>query len=156
MALANVFKSFFGWGSGDKNTKEDADRIAQASANLDIDAAIAGHDNWKYRLRAHLDGVSSEKFVAEDICFDDRCDLGKWLHSAGQAKLGQFPAFTALVQHHKMFHYAASNVVALAQAGKAAEANKILDGQFSKHSKDVIEGLEGLKSVATSARGTRK
>lgn len=152
MALADVLKGFFGWGSTGKNAKEDAERIAQASANLDIDAAIAGHENWKHRLTAYLEGVSSEKFVAEEICFDDRCDLGKWLHGTGHAKLGQFAGFTALVQHHKMFHYAASNVVALSQAGKPDEAEKILAGQFSKHSKDVVEGLQGLKSAARQVR----
>lgn len=156
MALANVLKGLFGWGSSGKMSKEDAAQIARASASLDIDAAIAGHENWKHRLSAYLEGVSNEKFVAEEICFDDRCDLGKWLHGEGRAKLGRFAGFTALVQHHKMFHYAASNVVSLHQAGKEDEAAKMLNGQFSTHGNDVVEALNGLKTAVKAARGSLK
>ncbi|MEW5679602.1 CZB domain-containing protein [Comamonas kerstersii] len=125
--------------------------IAKIVNTVDIDMAIASHENWKYRLQAFLDGRSTEKFVAEEICFDDRCDLGKWIHGAGKAKLGNFPGFTALQGHHKMFHYAASNVVALAQAGKTEEANKMLDVQFTQQSAEVVRDLRMLKALAEEA-----
>ena len=125
--------------------------MAKIVNTVDIDMAIASHENWKYRLQAFLDGRSTEKFVAEEICFDDRCDLGKWIHGAGKAKLGNFPGFTALQGHHKMFHYAASNVVALAQAGKTEEANKMLDVQFTQQSAEVVRDLRMLKALAEEA-----
>ena len=109
--------------------------------------AIAAHENWKLRLRSFLAGTSSEKFVAEEICFDDRCDLGKWIYSTGRSQLGTFPGFTALMGHHKMFHYAASNVVTLAQVGKIDEAGKILEMQFSQHSSEVVRELQILRTI---------
>lgn len=98
---------------------------------------------------SYLDGSSSEELSAETICFDDRCDLGKWIHSSGQANLGRFPGFTALVGRHKMFHYAASNVVALSKAGKEAEARKMLTGQFEAFSRSVVSELEELQDIQT-------
>lgn len=140
---------FFGVGASPK--KKMVSHIAKIVNTVDIDMAIASHENWKYRLQAFLDGRSTEKFVAEEICFDDRCDLGKWIHGAGKAKLGNFPGFTALQGHHKMFHYAASNVVALAQAGKTEEANKMLDVQFTQQSAEVVRDLRMLKALAEEA-----
>ena len=140
---------FFGVSASPK--KEMVSHIAKIVNTVDIDMAIASHENWKYRLQAFLDGRSTEKFVAEEICFDDRCDLGKWIHGAGTAKLGNFPGFTALQGHHKMFHYAASNVVALAQAGKTEEANKMLDVQFTQQSAEVVRDLRMLKALAEEA-----
>ena len=50
-----------------------------------------------------------------------------------------------------MFHYAASNVVALAQAGKTEEANKMLDVQFTQQSAEVVRDLRMLKALAEEA-----
>ena len=145
MFIENILKNFFGIGSGDQ--KEMAKKVARSASSIDFETAIAAHENWKLRLRAFLEGSSSEKFVAEEICFDDRCDLGKWIYGTGKTQLGSFPGFTALVGHHKMFHYAASNVVALAQAGKIDEAGKILEMQFSQHSSEVTRELNMLRAI---------
>jgi len=137
----------------DQKSDSDFDRnVAEAADSLDIQVAISAHENWKIRLQAYLDGKSSEAFNADVICFDDRCDLGKWIHGTGQQRLGKYPGFTALVNSHKMFHYAASNVVTLAQAGKVNEARKMLDGQFSHFSTHVVGALNALQK----ARGNRR
>ena len=124
--------------------------------SLDIMTAKAAHENWKVRLDAYLKGTSSEQFSAEVICFDDRCDLGQWIHGQGKARLGKFPGFTALLGHHKMFHYAASNVVALAKAGKAEQAQAMLEGQFTTFSNEVVATLDLLGEVRTAAKSTRR
>lgn len=150
MFLDSVLKNFFGIGAAPK--KELADEVARAAVNVDFEMAIAAHENWKLQLQAFLEGRSTEHFVAEEICFDDRCDLGKWIHTAGRAKLGAFPGFTALQGHHKMFHYAASNVVALTQAGKTDEARKMLDVQFAQHSNEVVRDLKMLNVLASEGK----
>ncbi|MBI5276161.1 MAG: CZB domain-containing protein [Burkholderiales bacterium] len=119
---------------------------------LDIEAAKAAHLNWKIRLHAYLEGKSNENFAPEVICFDDRCDLGKWIHGEGKQRLGRFPGFTALVSHHKMFHYDASNVVSQFQAGHAAEARKTLEGVFAQHSRSVVESLDTLAHLSRPRR----
>lgn len=143
--LSAIFGGFFGSG---KQSQEEIDIARSALQGLDIQVAIAAHENWKNRLQAYLEGTSKEVFDATVICFDDRCDLGKWIHSSGQAKLGRYPGFTALMSHHKMFHFAASNVVALQSRGKTAEADVILKGQFAQFSKSVVGELNALSAIA--------
>lgn len=149
MFFENVLRDFFGIGTHSR--KELTEKVAHAAAGLDFEMAIAAHENWKLRLQAFLEGTSTEVFASEQICFDDRCDLGKWIYSTGRAKLGSFPGFTALQGHHKMFHYAASNVVALAQAGKTDEAHKMLEVQFAQHSAEVVRDLQHLSAMVREA-----
>ena len=139
--MFGFFKNFFGSSTIDSELNA---IVGTAMEGLDIQTAMAAHENWKLRLQAYLDGRSSEQFSPEIICFDNHCDLGQWIHGKGQANLGKFSGFTALLEHHKMFHYAASNVVALSQAGKEADAHKMLDGQFATFSKAVAADLEGM------------
>jgi len=70
-------------------------------AEIDVDAAIAAHENWKLRLQNYLDQKSSEDLKPEVVCLDDRCDLGKWLHGPGKQRLGRYPAFSVLVARHQ-------------------------------------------------------
>jgi Chemoreceptor zinc-binding domain len=142
--LSSLFGGFFWIG---KQSQEEIDFAQSALHDLDIQVAISAHENWKNRLQAYLDGTSKEVFDANVVCFDDRCDLGKWIHSSGKAKMGQYPGFTALMSHHKMFHFAASNVVALQSRGKTAEADVILKGQFAQFSKSVVDDLRALSAM---------
>lgn len=148
--MFGFFKSFFGGGAQTDAAMQEFQ--AAVTDGLDIEAAISAHQNWKLRLLAYLQGKSEENLKPEVICFDNRCDLGKWIHSTGQQRLGRFPGFTALMSHHRMFHYAASNVVALAQAGKADEARKMFAGQYENSSKAVIEDLEKLLQMVEKKR----
>lgn len=152
--MLGFIKNFFG-GASAANDSQLAGNVASAAQSLDIDMAIAAHENWKLRLQAFLDGSSTEQFSPEVICFDDRCDLGKWIHGEGKARLGTFPGFTALMGHHKMFHYAASNVVALSNAGKEEDARKMLQGQFSKFSGEVVQDLSDLQQLVESSKKVR-
>lgn len=151
--MFGFFKNFFGSSTIDSELNE---VVGTAMEGLDIQTAMAAHENWKLRLQAYLDGNSSEKFSPEIICFDKHCDLGQWIHGKGQANLGKFAGFTALLEHHKMFHYAASNVVALSLVGKESEARKMLDGSFSAFSKAVGEDLEGLHSIVQHSQRRRQ
>ena len=143
-----IFSFFFG--STEADSQFNRDLHAAASEGLDIQTAMVAHQNWKLRLESYLNGTSNENFAPEVVCFDDRCDLGKWIHGAGKARLGRYPGFTALQGHHKMFHYAASNVVALYQAGKTAEAEKMLHTQFDSFSGSVVRDLEMLEQLLTN------
>lgn len=151
--MIGFLKNFFGASVNDSQIHEDAVR---AMVDLDIDMAKAAHENWKHRLQAYLNGASNEDLSAETICFDDRCDLGRWIHGPAKTSLGRFPGFTALMGHHKMFHYTASNVVALSKAGKEAEARKMLEGQFESFSKAVVAELDTLREVTASRKAARR
>lgn len=144
----SILSSFFGgfFGSA-KQSLGEVDIVCAALNELDIKAAISVHENWKNRLQAYLDGTYKERFDAYVVCFDDRCDLGKWIHSSGKANLSQYPGFASLMSHHKMLHFAASNIVALQARGKIAEADAILKGQFTQFSKSLVGDLHALKSM---------
>jgi len=151
--MFGFLKNFFGSSTIDSELNA---VVGAAMEGLDIQTAMAAHENWKLRLQAYLDGNSSEQFSPEIICFDNHCDLGQWIHGKGQAHLGNFSGFTALLEHHKMFHYADSNVVALAQAGKEAEAHKMLEGSFATFSKAVGEDLENMYHVVEQSRARQR
>lgn len=147
--VLEFFKKFFGTAHG---AAAEPDSLVDIAAGLDIDAAIAAHQNWKMRLTAYLEGRSTEDLRPEVICFDDRCDLGKWIHSSGQARLGAYAGFTALKEHHRMFHYSASNVVSLVQGGKREEAERMLTGTYEQKSKAVVRSLQQMQQIAASQR----
>ena len=141
--LEQLRKFFF----DSKDSSQLAEVASAVNEGLDLNAAISAHENWKMRLDLYLGGKSTEDLRAEAICFDDRCDLGKWIHSTGKARLGRLPGFTALLSDHKQFHYAASNVVALSKAGKLAEAAKMMAGPYARYSAGVISALNDMLSI---------
>ncbi len=123
----------------------DAKAAANVLAELDIDTAIAAHENWKVRLHNQIAGTSTEQLDPALICLDNRCDLGKWLHGKGGAQLGSYPAFSVLVARHKYFHVQASTVAAHVQAGDRDAAEKALNGPFKHGSNQVVLLLKELK-----------
>jgi hypothetical protein len=147
--LSSLFGGVFRLG---KQPQNEIDFAQSALNDLDIQDAVSEHENLKIRLQAYLDGTSKEVFDANVICFDDRCDLGKWIHSSGKARLGQYRGFTMLMSRHKMFHFAASNVVALQSRGKTAEAEVILKGQFSQFSKSVVGDLNAFGNMVVKKK----
>jgi hypothetical protein len=123
----------------------DAKSAAAILAEIDIDTAIAAHENWKLRLQNYLNGNSTETLQPEIVCLDDRCDLGKWLHGPGGQRLGKYPSFSVLVARHKYFHVQASTVVALAQGNDKEKATQTLEGSYRHASNQVILLLKDLK-----------
>jgi hypothetical protein len=123
----------------------DAATASAVLAELDIDTAIAAHENWSTRLLAVIRGTSGEALQPEVICLDDRCDLGKWLHGPGRQRLGKYPAFSVLVARHKHFHMEASTVLSLAQAGELAKAEQKLGSGYRHASNQVVLLLKELK-----------
>lgn len=123
----------------------DAHTAAAVLAELDIDTAIAAHENWSARLNAVIKGTSGEELKPELVCLDDRCDLGKWLHGPGRERLGKYPAFTVLVARHKHFHMEASTVLSLAQSGEQTKAEQKLHSGYRHASNQVVLLLKELK-----------
>ncbi|MEN9373491.1 MAG: hypothetical protein RIR79_1043 [Pseudomonadota bacterium] len=146
--MFGLFKFFFG---ADDIDTEETKITRNAVSSLDIQAEMTAHENWKMRLKLYLEGQSTEQFSPELVCHDNRCDLGRWIHGTGQEALGKFPGFTTLMRHHQMFHYTASNVVALNLAGQKNEANQILQSQFKDYSNSVMSDLKTLAAVADYA-----
>lgn len=127
--------------------QREARYLQAVNLSLDLQAAMAAHESWKIRLEGLLNGYHDEPMRPEEICFDDRCELGRWLHGAGRRQLGHLPSYGRLVEDHKTFHHAASNVLSLHQAGHLDQARRMRDGSYRSASRGVMLSLETMKHV---------
>ena len=133
-----------------KQNEASAEDLGIGSAVQAIYVAIFAHENWKYRLQSFVEGTSKEALTAEQVYRADNSELGKWLDGIGKAKFAQCIAFSRLIDQHKMYHYTATNLVSLMQAGKTKEAKAMLNGQFEEFSDAIIASLLQLREVTES------
>lgn len=111
---------------------------------MNITDAIKAHAQWKVKLTAYLmkpDG----SLKAEDIAPDNRCELGKWIHSSA----GQHPhlkELQELKQIHAAFHHAAADVVRKIDSGKERDQNKLtgFSSEFGVLSLKIVNQLKAL------------
>jgi methyl-accepting chemotaxis protein len=87
-----------------------------------INHAIAAHGMWKTRLRKAIETGKSE-WTVDSVQRDDVCEFGQWLHSSapGEQMSEQWHKVKDL---HAEFHKEAARVLALALAGRQAEAEE--------------------------------
>lgn len=154
-------RQFFGTGSAERDRLLRSE-VARAAEGLDIDEAIATHQYWKQQLRAQLLARQPARppedrraLERETAGCDDRCELGRWIHGRGRARLGTFPGFTDLMAHHRMFHHVAGNILALQECGKLADARRMLEDQFEDYSERVVGDLQRLQHIVGGAIQTR-
>ena len=133
--------------SSSSNSKQHEEELTMASAVQALYAAIFAHENFKHRLQTFVEGTSKEVFTSQEVYFADRSELGKWLLSVGKTKFAHISAFASLVEHQKMFHFAAANVVSQLEAGKKDEAAFMLAGQFEHFSDAIIADLLRLRDA---------
>jgi methyl-accepting chemotaxis protein len=113
---------------------------------IDLFEAITAHANWKKRLIDYIEGNSSEDLQPHNICVDNRCVLGTWIHGNGKARFGDYLLFQQLVEEHAKFHFYASKVVEAHQAGDDALAHKLLNENFIGQSRKTVNCLAKLNA----------
>jgi methyl-accepting chemotaxis protein len=101
--------------------------------------AIAAHQAWKGRLLAVLDGQSKETMDPDQVCKDNICTLGVWLHGPEAPRHKQ--AYTPLVESHRSFHKCACQVLRKAQSGANAEARTLVEGELTGLTREVVRLL---------------
>ncbi len=137
MAFFDMFRSFsFFKGRSTDGLQED---------DLNFQKWIEAHRQWRLRLQSYLDGRSQEQLDETAICHDNRCELGKWIHSNGQKFYGDEATFQRLTSDHAAFHRAAGDVVSVYKSKGDRDARRVLNGDFDLCSMRVIEGLEQLE-----------
>lgn len=96
-----------------------------------ISTAISAHGAWKRRLADAIANGRSE-FTAATVRADNQCEFGCWLYGlpAGEQRK---PECIRVREFHAKFHHEAANTLALALAGKKAEAERsmVLGGPFA-------------------------
>lgn len=112
---------------------------------MNFEEAVTVHQRWKTRLRVVIDGKSSENLDPNQVCKDDQCELGKWIHSEGVKSMGSKAEFQDVKHTHAYFHRAAGEVLRKALAGDKAGATILLDGEFYQASSTVIQAITKCK-----------
>ena len=123
----------------------DAQTVELVLAEIDVDAAIGAHENWKEQLQSVLDGQPSYLLPIHMACQDNHCALGKWLHGAGSERFAHYPAFSALTSRHRDFHIEAAKVLTYAQGGDMKKARETLGGSYRLASSQIVLLLKELK-----------
>jgi hypothetical protein len=111
---------------------------------------ISAHVMWKQRLTAFLSGSSTENLDPDAIRLDDRCALGQWIYGDGKV-MSDLPRYEEVRGLHAQFHQNAAQIVSLHLAGNTAEAEKLLNGDYSKLSEKLKHRLIGLSQQVKAA-----
>lgn len=102
--------------------------------------AIQDHTAWKIRIQNLIDGKKMGHLNLHEVTCDDKCDLGKWIKDMDK-QLGHTYALSRLRNFHREFHEVAGEAVRFAQQGNVAEARSILNGEYARRSREVVNSL---------------
>jgi methyl-accepting chemotaxis protein len=115
-----------------------------AGIGINLDSAIKAHAEWRNKLRNA--STKHEQLDAETIGRDDCCEMGKWLHGAGNSKFGGKPVFSDLIAGHRSFHVEAGKVARVVnQGGDQVEQMMGSGSSFSTASNEVGRLIIQLK-----------
>jgi len=103
----------------------------------EIVKAIGAHAKWKLRLRHVIDSGTAEIDMA-DIGREDRCPFGQWMFGPTVSEETRESAnFLVARELHAKFHNAAARIVELVSEGKRADADRLLNGEYSQLSTEL-------------------
>lgn len=119
---------------------------------MDFDKAIQAHIQWKQKLYNCISSQSIGDLNSSNICKDNLCDLGKWLHGNQPEKVVQDTTFKEIVEKHKRFHEIAGGIVKRVENSETLDADKELgiDSEYGKISSKLIALLMRMRVKMTS------
>jgi len=117
---------------------------------MDWMEVIGAHVMWKQRLTAFLAGDATEALDPETIRLDNRCALGQWIYGDGAA-MSQLPRYDEVRDLHAQFHWLAADIVKLHLAGNTTEAEKLLQGDYTRLSEKLKHRIISLSQQVKSA-----
>lgn len=112
---------------------------------MDLDDAIKAHSAWKLKLSSYIRNPD-KSLKPEDVCLDNKCDLGKWIYGEGK-KFESLSEFSTLKVEHAKFHKCAAEVIKKADAGQSVSEEVQIGGssEFSKASSAVVTAILLMK-----------
>ena len=106
-----------------------------------VDAAIQAHGTWKLKLRTAITRGTLEK-TPDEICSDDQCDFGRWLHGNSiDAETRRGMPYKVVSRLHREFHQIAATVAEKVVTGQHEAAQLHLDGPFREKSETLSRAL---------------
>lgn len=107
----------------------------------ELKRALDAHREWKDRLMSDIAAGATE-LEPRDICRDDRCEVGEWIHKKAGWMYRSNRHFSQVKEKHATFHREAGKVVALIKAGKLVEAQREIEsGGYSRATRDLTGEL---------------
>ncbi len=91
--------------------------------NIDFSAARLKHLQWKFRIRAFLDG--RETLTKEQAISHEHCDLGKWFYAEGKPKYGHLLVMHDFENLHIELHRQIADIVEARMKGEKMKAEEI-------------------------------
>lgn len=92
--------------------------VPELDAGINFDNAIQAHADWKTKLRSVA--MNNQQLDAQTIGRNNCCELGKWLHGAGNSRFGGKPSFVDLIAARAAFHIEAGKVAQVINQGDGA------------------------------------
>lgn len=111
----------------------------------EIQNAIRAHGAWKMRLKMAIQSGRSD-ISPSDVCKDDLCDFGRWLHDDTMPDfLRNGMPYKVVRRLHAEFHDIAGQVMTAAVTGDTAQARLLFDGPYAEKSEKLISALNKWK-----------
>lgn len=123
-------------------------RTDEMAKELDIDAAIRVHLEWKAALRKAV--AARVKLDARQVGDDSSCALGHWLHDKVERQFPQLDSYWDCAIAHSELHHEAERIAQLANQGRYDEAEAALGAgtAYSVASNKIIVALKMLRGEA--------
>lgn len=114
---------------------------------MDFGKAIQAHIQWKQRLQNCINDKNIGDLNSNNVCKDNLCDLGKWLHSDQPETIIKDPTFLEIIDRHKRFHEIAGSIVKRIEKLETLDADKELgiDSEYGKVSSKLIALLMRMR-----------
>jgi methyl-accepting chemotaxis protein len=77
--------------------------------------------------------------------------MGQWLYGKGE-QVQHLPEYQRLKEHHRQFHAAAAQVVREHQRGRTAQAQALLDGEFTRKTQQTVTAIRALRDAVEGRR----
>jgi len=108
-----------------------------------LSTAITAHARWKHQLNSAIEQGELPDLIT--VQADDRCELGKWIHSEGKY-LQSLYEYQNLKSLHAHFHQVAASVVEMIAKGDKEDAKTQLEsGEFAAATVKVINAISKLR-----------
>ena len=141
--------------AGDQQTGNGERQLCDIDTDVDFDAAIGVHADWKDKLRNYLRKPDGS-IDAATLGKDDACALGKWIHQQRGDCAGH-PLFKQLKQAHAEFHRCAADIAKRAHSGEKLAAEAVLgtSSPYVRSSGAVVQLLTTMKAKMATHQAVR-
>lgn len=108
-----------------------------------INAAIAAHGGWKYKLREQIAKGTAAQIVDQAGDFN-HCEFGTWVRALG-GEMKDKHEVNAALKLHQQFHVCARKIATEAANGRKDAAMQLLNGEFNQLSRELTSAMTQWK-----------